>query len=98
MKFLLTGGHTLFPESLNIKMNLRAKPEASSELLAQLSDDRFFITPSGKSHGLWVEVKVVQYEDAYCSGNDTIVGNWTGWVKLLDDKGHPNLWYYTRGC
>lgn len=97
MDFLLTG-HTLFPESLNIKMNLRVKPEAGAQLLANLSDDRFCITPTGKSQGLWAEVKVAQYEEAYCSGNDKVIGNWTGWVKLLDDKGHPNLWFYTRGC
>lgn len=97
MEFLLTG-HTLFPESLKVKMNLRAKPEAGATLLTTLSDDRFFITATGKSQGLWAEVKVVQYEEAYCSGNDTILNTWTGWVKLLDDKGHPNLWYYTRGC
>lgn len=97
MDFLMAG-NTLFPESLNINMNLRAKPEAASQLLVKLSDDRFFITPTGKSQGLWAEVKVVQYEEPYCSGNDKVIGNWTGWVKLLDDKGHPNLWYYTRGC
>ena len=89
---------TLFPECLGIRMNLRSEPRPHAQLLVNLSDDRFFINPTGNTKGLWAEVEVTQYNGPYCSGDDKILNSWKGWIKLLDDKGHPNLWFYTRGC
>ncbi|MEM7368626.1 MAG: hypothetical protein AAF587_08470 [Bacteroidota bacterium] len=98
MDFICQNSLYLYPERLGISMNLRAGPRASAALLVTMHDDHFQIHPTGKTNGLWAEVKVDKYSGAYCSGETDLEKSWTGWVKLLDDKGHPNLWTYTRGC
>lgn len=98
MEFITAGKVILYPERLGIKMNLRETPKASGKLLVTMTDDHFQITPTGRTQGLWAEVEVVKYTGAYCSGESGVSDSWTGWVKLLDDQGHPNLWTYTRGC
>lgn len=90
---------TMFPERLGIRMNLRSQPNTKGKVLAVLTNDQFFVTPTGKSQGMWLEVKVVKHKEAYCEGSgEDVIDSWTGWIKFVDDKGHPNMWFYSRGC
>ena len=98
MGFLLESEITLFPNALGIRMNLRAEPHAKGKWLTTLEDDRYFIHPTGNASGIWAEVKVSLMREEFCSGDETIVQEWTGWVKLLDDLMYPNLWFYSGGC
>ncbi len=42
-------------------------------------------------------IKVVVYKEGECGGcSDTKTG--VGWMKIIDDEGHPRIYFYTRGC
>ncbi|MEM7655284.1 MAG: hypothetical protein AAF399_04080 [Bacteroidota bacterium] len=98
MDFFLHFSPTLFPRALGVNMNLRTMPFAHSKRLTTMTDDAFFIRLTGKTNGLWAEVEVQEWEGTYCEDQGKLQNEWTGWVKLLDDRGYPNLWFYTRGC
>ena len=98
MEFMIHYPETLFPGALGINMNVRDKPSVEGKKLLTANSDRFFIEPTGRSQGLWAEVVVSEYSGEYCSGDEILIRQVTGWVKMLDDAGYPNLWYYTRGC
>jgi hypothetical protein len=51
-----------------------------------------------KARGGWLQVRLARPADT-CVGPeaaapDTIVG----WIRYLDNRGRPLVWYYTRGC
>lgn len=97
MDYLTKNYVTLFPEALGIPMNLREQPNATSNKLATLDTDVYQITPTGKTDGLWAQVSVSLFSAPYCE-DAVFKRKFTGWVKLLDDKGYPNLWFYAKGC
>ena len=76
---------------------MRSGPSTEYEKVQTLKGDTYIITCTGKTENLWAEVSVDYYEDHPCNGGSK-VQNWKGWIKFLDDKGFPNIWYYTRGC
>lgn len=88
--------HMLPPD--RFALNLRSQPNASSEKLQPLRGDAFDIRLTGTHKGLWAEVKVVEFTEHECVGGTPTGRQWTGWLKLLDDAGFPNIWYYPGGC
>ena len=88
----------LFPRS-SMGLNLRSGPGPMHARLATLRGDLIDITPTGQKQGLWLEVRTVRYDIHPCAdGKGHIIERWHGWLKAVDEKGFPNLWYATRGC
>lgn len=79
-------------------LNLRETPSGDGEWRTVLDDPRFLIRPTGARDGQWLEVTVKEYPAHPCEGGSDLYVEWTGWVKAVDDRGIPNLWYFTRGC
>ena len=83
-------------------LNLRTAPNINSEVLKTLKGDLFEITPTNEREGLWVKVKVKKYKEHICrstlSDAEILEYELNGWIKLVDDSGSPNVWYYSRGC
>ena len=83
-------------------LNLRKGPSTKYEIIKTLKGDIFQISPTKACEGLWCEVKVIEYKAHPCvtaQGEDeNIMNRYEGWVKLLDDDGTPNVWYYAKGC
>lgn len=96
MTFMTQTNRTFF--TLEYGMNVRKKPSVRGERIFTVKGDQFEITPTGKTKGLWAEVIIKEYDSEYCEGNHNLLKEYRGWLKILDDKGFPNLWYYTRGC
>ncbi|MFK7770662.1 MAG: hypothetical protein AB8F94_00930 [Saprospiraceae bacterium] len=94
--FMITSNRNFFTSDYG--MNLRVSPTIEAEKILTVKGDQFEIKLTGKTEGLWGEVMVEEYDSDYCSSPRNLVKEHRGWLKLLDDKGFPNLWYYTRGC
>jgi hypothetical protein len=98
--FLLSERSGYYP---NVKegLVLRKKPSIKSEsivLLKQEDPSDYMITLTGKTQGLWAEVKVTTNGFYPCVEAKVKKRNYSGWIKILDNKGSPNIWFYTRGC
>lgn len=84
-----------YPEA---KLNLRKSPSASADLIETLSY-LYEISLTGNHQGQWSEVTVIKLKADRCSGEKDIEEyKLQGWIKVLDDEGNLNIWYYTRGC
>jgi hypothetical protein len=60
-------------------------------------DDGYAIHPID-ARGPWLRVKVVTPSDN-CAESDSVPHRTrTVWIRYLDDRGRPNVWYYARGC
>ena len=97
VSFATTRQNTLFPERLGINLNFRTSPTTQSKVITTLNSNHYAVTPTGKSKGMWIEVKVTKYSEKYCEGGE-LENEWTGWIKFIDDQGYPNIWFYAKGC
>jgi hypothetical protein len=83
-------------------LNLREGPTTQSKILKTLRGDLFEISPTHEHNGLWTKVKVIKRKEHPCestlSDKDNIEYELSGWVKIVDDSGTPNVWYNARGC
>lgn len=83
-------------------LNLRAAPNVQSEILKTLKGNLFEITPTKERSGLWMKVKIKKYKEHICqsslSEDEILDYELNGWIKIVDDSGTPNVWYYSRGC
>ena len=83
-------------------LNLRIAPDPGSKILAVLKGELFEIIPSDQHDGPWTEVRVKKYREHPCRTDmgldDILEFELTGWIKIVDDNGAPNVWYYSRGC
>jgi len=83
-------------------LNLREKPTTDSKIIKTLKGDTHQILPTKEHKRLWTKVKVIIYKEHPCRANvteeDNIMQELEGWVKIIDDNGQPNVWYYSRGC
>ena len=82
-------------------LNLRASAGTDSEVIQVLRGNLFEINLTTESDDLWYKVKVKQYKKHPCEGMDdpdNLIKEYTGWIKLTDEAGRPNVWYYSGGC
>jgi hypothetical protein len=83
-------------------LNLREKPQTSAKKLTLLRGDHYEIVLTGNSEGLWAEAEVKKYVQRPCSQADRkslkATEEYKGWLKLTDDSGYPNVWFYTYKC
>ena len=83
-------------------LNLREKPNTNARIIKTLKGDNVQILPTKEHNGLWTKVKVIITKKHPCKTDLTEEENrmeeLEGWVKIIDDRGLPNIWYYSRGC
>lgn len=94
MSFLLIQKMGYFPYAER-PLVLREKPESKSPGVILLRDESYEINLTGKTAGLWGEAKV-NWPRPGADESIPPKRRYQGWIKLLDDKGFPNIWYYTR--
>ncbi|MCC9166490.1 hypothetical protein [Pontibacter harenae] len=83
-------------------LKLREAPNLNSKSLFTMKGDLFEINLLKLYKGTWAKVKVRKYKEHPCVSDlkqdEIIEFELDGWVKLVDDVGRPNVWYYSRGC
>jgi len=83
-------------------LNLRERPNEDSKLIKTLRGDTNHIIPTNESSGHWTKVKVIISKEHPCGSElkeeENIIQELAGWIKIVDDNGLPNIWYYSRGC
>jgi hypothetical protein len=60
------------------------------------NDDAYAIHPIA-ARGPWLEVRLVEPSDN-CDPDTKPRRTRTAWIRYLDDRGRPNVWYHPRGC
>lgn len=78
-------------------LNIRTGPSASHEKLETLTY-LHEISLTGKHEGEWSQVKVIKLNKERCEGEVREEYAIEGWIKVIDEDGNLNIWYYTRGC
>ncbi|MEO9075800.1 MAG: hypothetical protein ABI263_00745 [Gelidibacter sp.] len=83
-------------------LNLREQPHAASRKIKTLKGETHQISPTNQHSGLWTKVKVTISKEHPCvtdlSEEENFIEELEGWIKIMDDNGIPNVWYYSRGC
>ena len=73
-----------------------ASPDSSKPLPVPAGSDAYAIHPLS-ARGPWLEARVVEPSDN-CEPDAKPARTRTVWIRYLDDRGRPNVWYYPRGC
>jgi hypothetical protein len=84
-----------------VGLNLRSLPDPDSEKITLVRGRLFSIEITGETKGQWAGVHVSRYAKPPCPGkkqDNPVAGEWTGWMKIIDDAGYPNLWFDPRNC
>ena len=84
--------------SINEPIQLKSNPDSVSQTIIKLDSNRFLITITGEQKGNWFKVIVKEYSKHYMEVKSESPKLHEGWIEALDKKGHPSIWYYTRGC
>jgi len=83
-------------------LNLRECPNTNSKIIKTLRGDLNQISPTNEHIGLWTKVKVIINKEHPCGTDlteeENVIEELEGWIKIVDDNGLPNVWYYSRGC
>lgn len=95
--FLLQRTHSFYPMPDN-GLNLRDGAGTEFNVVTKLTNGDHLLHFTGKSKGAWMEVKAELWPLHPCEGGEKASKTYTGWIKALDDKGFPNVWFDTRGC
>lgn len=99
--FLVTRKSGFHPV-VDIGLNLRQEPDAAGKKIVLMKGDRYMIDLDGQTDGLWAKVTVKRFASRPCASSDpaglTPLEQLSGWIKIVDDKGFPNIWFYPHGC
>ncbi len=107
LRWLVREGKTtgLTPVLPDSGITLREHPDFSSRRILRIPAEEAFyfdIEFSGRIDGTWAEV-IVKYSTERCGDAaenplypDTT--RFSGWIKVIDQQGFPNIWYDTWGC
>ena len=60
-------------------------------------DDDYAMHPE-EVRGPWMRVRLVIPSDNCTEPDSARQSVRRAWIRYLDDRGRPNVWYYTRGC
>jgi hypothetical protein len=90
----------VFYPMVDVGINLRSAPDQKSNKVELLKGNHYAITLSGNTEGSWAEASVSYYAVPPCKGNQKVAASkvMQGWIKVIDDAGMPNIWYYPQGC
>lgn len=91
-----------FYPAIDIGLNIREKPDVKSRKIALLKSDYYYIKLSGTTEGMWAEAEVIKYDTRPCKSKDPASlkagSKISGWIKIIDDTGVPNIWFHCNGC
>jgi hypothetical protein len=81
------------------RVDLKKSPDQASRTIVRISGDNFEIIFTGKTKGQWAEVEVRKYRSVEEVGteNGKVIKKYEGWIRAIDKKGEPAVWFYTRG-
>ena len=84
-------------DHLSSALVLRKAPSIISEAVLSFGGTLFVIKIIGPWKGSWVYIEIAHYSkyDMVPSESD-LLHRYRGWIKALDDKGFPNIWFFTR--
>lgn len=78
---------------------LQQNPSIEAESIKLLKGDLLEINLSKEIEGDWVKVVVDEYTIHPCIDTSTEpIKHYTGWIKLISEKGTLNVWTYRKGC
>lgn len=98
---LMSEKKTFFYNMVDVGINLRKDPNQKSNKIILIKGNQYAITLTGKTEGLWAEATVGKYSQAPCkdlTATYKSTEEWKGWIKVIDDAGYPNIWFYPEGC
>lgn len=86
----------------NINLNLRTQPNKQADKIKLLvinrhSEETNYMKMTGKTSENWAEVEVNIYRN-YCSSKKELIKTYTGWIKVVDDNGLPNIFSVPSPC
>ena len=76
---------------------LFAEPDSSKPLPRPPTNNDAYDMKSLEVRGPWMKVQIAT-PSLNCEPDSAAQKKRTGWIRYLDPKGRPNVWYYTRGC
>ena len=76
---------------------LFAEPDSSKPLSRPPVNNDAYDMKSLQVRGPWMKVEIAT-PSLNCEPDSVAQKKRTGWIRYLDKKGRPNIWYYTRGC
>jgi len=83
-------------------LDLKTAPSLNSKTIKTLKGDLFEIIPTDKTKGNWTKIKVKKYKKHPCVADfeekENVEYEVKGWIEVIDTKGKPTLWFYSRGC
>jgi len=78
---------------------LRDVPSTKGRVLFAMKGFNHIILSLGEWKGSWLRVHVLQYSVADCAPDPSnLIKEYRGWIRALDPKGFPRIWFPTRGC
>ncbi len=92
---------------IGMNINLREAPHAKGEKIVLVKSNDDLVGPhfvlgllEEAPQGNWARVEVKKYPSwgNYCQGQTSGVVSYQGWMKVLDNAGHPNVWQYSGAC
>ncbi|NQY08407.1 MAG: hypothetical protein HRT71_02700 [Flavobacteriales bacterium] len=99
LHFLQNRGVIFFPIKKDVNgLKLMQENVEPSTIMDNMIGKKYKIRLTGANKGNWLEVTLKEYDKNPCDKSSVFVKNQKGWVKALNDKGEPNIWFNTRGC
>jgi hypothetical protein len=80
---------------VDMGVNLRKQPKTGDNKILLVKGSRYGIVFTGATEDLWAEVTVKRFGKTPCrkpESNEKALEEWTGWIKVIDDSGVPNVW------
>jgi hypothetical protein len=74
-----------------------ATPDSATPLRAPSGGDDAYAMHPEEVRGPWMRVRLVTPSDN-CEPDAAPRRTRRVWIRYLDDRGRPNVWYYARGC
>ena len=72
-------------------------PDSATPFTAPRGGDDAYAMHPVEVRGPWMQVRVVTPSDN-CEPDSVPRHTRQLWIRYLDDRGRPNVWYYSRGC
>ena len=81
-------------------LRLRESPNTDSRILSTIKGQSTIIEVTGEISGNWAKVKIFRLKKDSCPIEENIdyVYVQEGWIKIVNDDGYPNVYFYPRGC
>lgn len=83
-------------------LDLLDKPSNEGKILKKLGGVLDEIHLTKEKNGKWSKVNVIKRKEEPCISDlddeENIEYKIEGWIKIVNENGLPNVWFFTRGC